>query len=115
MSSDTIFGKIIRGEVPAQKVFEDDDLIVLRDIQPVAPHHLLVIPRKPIVNAADASPQDAELLGKLILRAAQVARDEGFADSGFRLVLNVNADGGQSVDHLHLHVIGGRRMTWPPG
>ena len=112
---DTIFGKIARGEVPADRVYEDDDVIAFRDLQPQAPVHLLVIPRKPIPTLNDAQPEDAELLGKLLLAAARVARATGIAESGYRTVLNCNADAGQVVFHLHLHILGGRSMQWPPG
>lgn len=113
--SDTIFAKIIRGEIPTQKVFEDDHMIAIRDVAPAAPTHILVIPKKPIVNIDEAEEEDALLLGSMLLRARAIAREEGFADSGYRLVFNCNRDGGQSVDHLHLHILGGRAMGWPPG
>ncbi|WP_295451124.1 histidine triad nucleotide-binding protein [uncultured Thiodictyon sp.] len=113
--SDTIFGKIARGEVPADVVYEDDEVLVFRDLGPQAPVHLLVIPRKPIATLNDAQPADAQLLGKLLLAAAKAAALTGIADSGYRTVLNCNAAGGQEVFHLHLHVLGGRPMQWPPG
>ena len=113
--ADTIFAKIIRGEIPAQKVFEDDAMIAIRDVAPAAPTHILVLPKKPLVNIADADESDALLLGSMLLRAAAIARDEGFSESGFRLVININEDGGQSVPHLHLHVLAGRSLGWPPG
>jgi len=113
--ADTVFAKIMRGDIPADIVYEDGEMIAIRDINPAAPTHILVIPRKPIVNMDDAGSDDADLLGRLQLRAAQIARDEGIADDGYRLVFNVNKDGGQSVDHLHLHILGGRKMSWPPG
>lgn len=112
---DTIFGKIARGEVPADLVYEDDEVLAFRDLQPQAPVHLLVIPRKPIPTLNDAQPEDAELLGKLLLAAARVARATGIAETGYRTVLNCNADAGQVVFHLHLHILGGRPMQWPPG
>ncbi len=111
----TIFQKIIDGEIPADKVYEDDEVLAFRDIQPVAPTHILVIPKRPIVNVATATEADAALLGKLMLTAAKVARDEGIEDGGYRLVTNIGREGGQSVYHLHIHVIGGRRLSWPPG
>ncbi|PJB39776.1 MAG: histidine triad nucleotide-binding protein [Deltaproteobacteria bacterium CG_4_9_14_3_um_filter_63_12] len=113
--ADTIFAKIIRGEIPAQKVFEDDAMIAIRDVAPAAPTHILVLPKKPLVNIADADESDALLLGSMLLRAAAIARDEGFSESGYRLVFNINKDGGQSVPHLHLHVLAGRSLGWPPG
>lgn len=113
--TDTIFGKIARGEVPADLVYEDQDLVVFRDISPQAPVHLLVIPRKPIPTLNDAGPEDAELIGKLFLAAARVAREAGIAERGYRTVVNCNAAAGQTVFHLHLHVLGGRPLQWPPG
>ncbi len=112
--SDTIFGRILRGEVPADFVHQDEHCVVIRDVNPQAPVHLLVIPRKPLVSLADAAEDDRELLGHLLLVAKSVAEAEGLAD-GWRLVANVGPEGGQEVPHLHLHVLGGRRMTWPPG
>lgn len=113
--SDTIFGKIARGEIPADLVYEDDDLVAFRDLSPQAPTHILVIPRKPIPTLNDATAGDAELIGKLFLAAARVAREAGIAESGYRTVVNCNAAAGQTVFHLHLHVLGGRPMQWPPG
>ena len=111
----TIFAKILNGEIPADKIHEDDLCIAFRDIAPQAPHHVLVIPRKPIVSMASAEPEDAALLGHLMLVAAKVARDLGLDSDGYRLVTNVGRDGGQSVFHLHIHVLGGRPLGWPPG
>ncbi len=113
--TDTIFGKIARGEIPADLVYEDEDLVVFRDISPQAPVHLLVIPRKSIATLDDAGPEDAELIGKLFLAAARVAREAGIAERGYRTVVNCNAAAGQTVFHLHLHVLGGRPLQWPPG
>lgn len=113
--SDTIFGKIASGEIPADLVYRDEDVVAFRDISPQAPTHLLVIPRKPIPTLDAAGPEDAELLGKLLLVAAQVAREAGLAERGYRTVINCNAEAGQTVFHLHLHVLGGRPMQWPPG
>jgi histidine triad (HIT) family protein len=115
VGGDTIFGKIIRKEIPAQIVYEDDDVLAFRDINPVAPVHVLVIPKTPIQSVAHVSDEDALLLGKLLVAAAQIARAEGLEEGGYRVVTNVGADAGQSVFHLHLHVIGGRGMSWPPG
>jgi histidine triad (HIT) family protein len=110
----TIFQKIIDREIPADIVHEDDRCLAFRDTRPQAPVHVLVIPKKPIVNLAGTDDADRDLLGHLLLVVRQVARQEGL-DDGFRVVANVGPDGGQTVDHLHLHVLGGRRMTWPPG
>lgn len=113
-STDTIFGKILRDELPATKVYEDDECIAFRDIYPAAPMHILVIPRKPIPRLCDAKPEDKALLGHLMLVANKVAEQEGLGDK-FRLVINNGEDAGQTVFHLHLHVIGGRSLSWPPG
>jgi histidine triad (HIT) family protein len=112
---DTIFGKIARGEIPADLVYEDDEVVAFRDLSPQAPTHVLVIPRKPIPTLNDASADDALLIGKLLLAAARVAKDLGIADAGYRTVVNCNAAAGQTVFHLHVHVLGGRPMGWPPG
>ena len=109
----TIFQKIIDGEIPAQKVHEDDEVLAFRDVAPKAPFHVLVIPKEPIRSLAEATPDDGALLGKVLLVAAKVARDAGI--EGYRVVTNIGEDGGQSVLHLHFHVMGGRRMSWPPG
>lgn len=111
--NDTIFGMILRGEIPSDKVYEDDRALAFRDVNPAAPTHILVIPKKHIVNCMDAGPEDAELLGHLMLTAAKVAEAEGL--EGFRLVVNNGASVGQTVFHLHVHVIGGRALSWPPG
>ncbi len=111
----TIFQKIIDGEIPADKVYEDADVLAFRDIQPQAPHHILVIPKTPIVSMAHAKPEHDALIGKVMRVAAQVARDIGLEDDGYRLVTNIGQHGGQSVYHLHIHVLGGRQMIWPPG
>ena len=111
--NDTIFGKILRGEIPCDKVYEDEHCLAFRDINAAAPTHVLVIPRKHIVNLFDAADDDAELLGHLLLAARNVAKQEGLDD--FRLAVNNGAGVGQSVFHLHLHVLGGRSFAWPPG
>lgn len=113
--TNTIFGKIAQGEIPADLVYEDDDLVAFRDISPQAPVHILVIPRKPIPTLNDAGPEDAELIGKLFLAAARVAKEAGIAERGYRTLINCNAAAGQTVFHLHLHVLGGRPLQWPPG
>ena len=113
--ADTIFDKILRREIPADIVYEDDQILAFRDAAPQAPTHILVIPKEPLVNLLDATPDHTLLLGQLMQAAVQVARTLGLAEDGFRVVVNVGKDGGQSVDHLHLHVLGGRHLTWPPG
>ena len=113
--ADTIFDKILRREIPADIVYEDDQVLAFRDVAPQAPTHVLVIPKEPLVNLLDATPDHTLLLGQLMQAAVYVARTLGLAEDGFRVVVNVGKDGGQSVDHLHLHVLGGRHLTWPPG
>jgi histidine triad (HIT) family protein len=113
--ADTIFSKIIRREIPADIVYEDDHVLAFRDVAPQAPTHVLVIPKEPLTDLLDAGPDHTLLLGQLMQAAAHVARALGLAESGFRVVANVGPDAGQSVDHLHLHVLGGRQLTWPPG
>ncbi|MGQ0619628.1 MAG: histidine triad nucleotide-binding protein [Panacagrimonas sp.] len=110
----TLFEKIIDREIPASLVFEDERCVVIKDINPTAPLHLLVIPRKPMPRLCDAVPEDQALLGHLLLVASKVAADAGYGDA-FRLVINNGAAAGQSVFHLHLHVIAGRPLKWPPG
>ncbi|TAF50627.1 MAG: histidine triad nucleotide-binding protein [Oscillatoriales cyanobacterium] len=113
--TDTIFAKIIRREIPADIVYEDDLCLAFRDIMPQAPTHVLVIPKKPIPRLSDATPEDTALLGHLLATVAIVARDLGLADNGYRVVMNNGDDGGQTVNHLHIHILGGRSMQWPPG
>ncbi|MBW7866395.1 MAG: histidine triad nucleotide-binding protein [Candidatus Hydrogenedens sp.] len=115
MAEDTIFGKIIRGEIPCDKVYEDDAYLAFRDIHPAAPVHVLVIPKKPIPTLNDAGEADAALLGGLLLCAARVARILGVGETGYRTVINCGREAGQEVFHLHLHLLGGRGMSWPPG
>lgn len=110
-----LFCKIARGEIPANVVFEDTDIMVFHDVSPQAPKHLLVIPKIHIATLNDTAPKHEALLGRMILAATQSAVTEGFNETGYRLVFNVNSDGGQTVHHIHLHVLGGRQMTWPPG
>ena len=114
-SGDMLFGKIIRREIPAQIVHETENVLAFRDINPVAPVHILIIPKKPIRNIAAATAEDRQLLGELMLEAAEVARREGLEEGGYRIVTNNGADAGQTVFHLHLHIIGGRPFAWPPG
>ena len=111
----TIFDKIIAREIPADIVHEDDEVLAFRDINPQAPVHVLFIPKRPIATLDAAQPSDAELVGRLVLAAAAYARREGFAERGYRVVMNCNADGGQTVFHIHLHLLAGRTMKWPPG
>ncbi|MFP4155552.1 MAG: histidine triad nucleotide-binding protein [Halothiobacillaceae bacterium] len=113
--SETIFSRIIRREIPADIVFEDDEILAFRDINPQAPLHVLVIPKKPIPTLDDLLLEDAPLIGRMFLVAAQIARDEGVSEQGYRTVFNCREHGGQEVYHLHLHVLGGRAMSWPPG
>jgi histidine triad (HIT) family protein len=109
-----VFAKVLRGEIQATIVFEDEHCLAFRDIDPKAPTHVLLIPKRGIARVADASPEDAALLGHLLWAAGEVARAEGCADA-FRLVINNGAGAGQSVFHLHVHLLGGRAMGWPPG
>lgn len=110
-----IFCRIAAGEIPAKLVLENEHVVAFHDLNPHAPVHVLVIPRRHIVNVGSAEPGDAETLGQVLLACRRVAETLGVAESGFRVVLNTNADAGQSVDHLHAHVLGGRHLTWPPG
>jgi histidine triad (HIT) family protein len=110
-----LFCNIVARKTPAQIVFENDDVLAFTDIRPVAPTHALVIPKKHIVGIHDATPEDAPALGQLLLAARDVAEKLGLADGGYRLVVNQGPDAGQSVFHIHCHVIGGRPMAWPPG
>ena len=111
----TLFEKIVARQIPARIVFEDDQVLAFHDIDPKAPTHVLVIPKKPIPRIGQAGVEDQQLLGHLLLKAAEVAAKLGLASSGYRLVINHGAHGGESVPHLHCHVLGGRAMTWPPG
>jgi histidine triad (HIT) family protein len=111
---ETIFSKIIRREIPADIIYEDDLVLAFKDIHPQAPVHILVIPKKPIPTLADAESQDRALLGHLLLTAKRVAEEAGLKN-GYRVVINTGDDGGQTVHHLHLHILGGRQLDWPPG
>jgi len=113
--SDCIFCKIGAGEIPSDKVYEDDSLFGFRDIQPQAPTHVVVIPKRHIATMNDFTESDAGLLSAMLLTCKKIAADEGLSETGYRIVINCNADGGQSVFHLHAHLLGGRKMTWPPG
>ena len=112
---ETLFAKIIKGDIPCDKVYEDDEYFAFRDINPQAPTHILIIPKKPIPKISDATEADKELLGGLILTANRIADQEGLNESGYRFVINCGEGAGQTVFHVHLHLLGGRAMTWPPG
>lgn len=111
----SLFTKIARGEIPGHIVHQDDLCFAIRDIQPQGPLHLLIIPRKEIVSIAAVSAEDQATLGHLMMVASQLAKEHGVAETGFRLVINTGADGGQTVPHLHVHLIAGRPLHWPPG
>lgn len=111
----TLFQKIADKEIPAAIVYEDDLCVAFRDISPVAPVHVLLVPRKPLPDIAAATAEDAALLAHLMLKVGDIARAEGLAESGFRTVMNTGAEAGQTVPHLHIHIIGGRSLQWPPG
>lgn len=111
----TIFEKIASREIPAEIIHETDELVAFRDVNPQAPIHVLIVPKKHIVRIGEAGDLDAELLGRLLLAAREVARKEGVSESGYRLVINNGRDAGESVPHLHLHLLGGRSLQWPPG
>jgi histidine triad (HIT) family protein len=111
----TLFEKIANHEIPAQILHEDEEIVAFRDISPKAPQHIVIIPRKPIPSVNDVAPEDAALIGKLVLVAKQLAVAHGIAETGYRLVINCGKDAGQSVDHLHMHLLGGRELDWPPG
>ena len=110
-----VFARILRGELPAQKLHEDEHCVALRDVAPQAPTHFLVVPKRPIASLADATEADAPLLGHLLLTANRVARELGVADGGARVVINNGAGAGQTLFHLHVHVLAGRPFGWPPG
>jgi histidine triad (HIT) family protein len=112
---DCLFCKIVEGDVPASIVHRDDHLIAFKDINPQAPLHVLIVPRRHIASLNALGPEDDDLVGEMVRRAAAIARDHGVADTGYRTVFNCNADAGQTVFHIHLHVLGGRGMSWPPG
>ena len=113
--ADCLFCRIVRKEIPASIVYEDDRLLAFNDINPQAPLHALVVPKRHIDSLNALAPSDDGLVGEMIRRAAAIARDKGFADRGFRTVFNTNAEAGQTVFHIHLHVLAGRGLTWPPG
>ncbi|MBA2651780.1 MAG: histidine triad nucleotide-binding protein [Tatlockia sp.] len=112
---DCLFCKIAQGEIPSKVAFEDPDMIVIHDIRPQAPIHMLVLPKKHIATINDIDSENEQLLGRMIVTAKKMAKAEKIAEEGYRLVFNVNSGGGQDVYHIHLHILGGRQMTWPPG
>jgi len=114
MSEGTIFDKIISKEIPAEIIYENDDVLAFNDINPQAPIHFLIIPKKAIATVNDVTEENAALIGKLYLAAAEIAKERGFADNGYRCVMNCNNDGGQTVYHIHLHVLAGKPLGWPP-
>ncbi|MGH7849326.1 MAG: histidine triad nucleotide-binding protein [Thermodesulfobacteriota bacterium] len=111
----SIFTKIIKREIPAAIVYEDDECIAFRDIDPKAPVHILLVPRKEIPSLDQVTENDKTLLGHLMVKASEIAKAEGISDSGYRVVVNTNKEGGQEVYHIHMHILGGRQMNWPPG
>ena len=113
--ADCLFCKVIAGDIPATIVFQDDRVVAFRDINPQAPMHVLVVPRRHIATLNDLTAEDDALVGELTRRAAAIAREHGHADRGYRTVFNCNAGAGQTVFHIHMHVLGGRPLTWPPG
>ena len=112
---DCLFCRVAAGEIPASIVYEDTRLIAFRDINPQAPTHILVIPRQHIASLNDLGPEDDALVGEMTRRAAAIAKEEGLAERGYRVLFNCNADAGQTVFHIHMHLVGGRRLGWPPG
>lgn len=115
MGDNCIFCRIVSGEIPATKVYEDDVCVAFNDLSPQAPTHILIVPRRHVDSLDQAAADDREPLGHLLLSAAKIAREKGFADSGYRVVINTNADGGQTVFHLHVHLLAGRPFVFPPG
>jgi histidine triad (HIT) family protein len=115
MSDQCLFCKIRDGEIPGEFLYRDEDLFAIRDINPQAPYHILLIPNRHIAKISDLRGEDAELSGKLIVAAARIAESLGFAESGYRTVFNCGSEAGQTVYHIHLHVLGGRALSWPPG
>ena len=113
--SKTLFEKIIAREIPGDIVYEDDWVVAFRDIHPQAPTHILIVPRTPVPRVSEARVDDREILGHLLLKAAEIAAQEGIKDSGYRLVINNGPHAGEAVPHLHCHILGGRPMSWPPG
>ena len=112
---DSIFTKIINREIPAEIIYEDEYLVAFPDINPQAPVHCLIVPKKQIPTLNDVTPEDSDIFGKIILAAKKIAREKGIDESGYRLVFNCNEGAGQTVFHIHCHLLGGRNMNWPPG
>lgn len=112
---DCLFCKIVAGEIPSAKVYEDDKVYAFRDIEPQAPVHILIIPKEHIASANELTEENASIVGHIFAVAAKIANDEGIADGGYRIVNNCGQDGGQTVGHLHFHMLGGRSLAWPPG
>lgn len=110
-----LFCKIIAGEIPSDKVYENEHVFAFRDIDPKAPTHILIVPKEHIATTNDLDESHKSIVGEIVLTAKQLAKDEGIAESGYRTVFNCNKDGGQAVYHIHLHLLGGRQMNWPPG
>jgi histidine triad (HIT) family protein len=115
MPSDCLFCRITSGELPSAQIYADDAVVAIRDISPQAPTHILLLSRKHIASVRELGEVDHDLVGKIFAVATELAAREGIAEDGYRLVVNVGRNGGQTVDHLHVHMLGGRRMTWPPG
>ncbi|MCK5262880.1 MAG: histidine triad nucleotide-binding protein [Gammaproteobacteria bacterium] len=113
--SDCLFCKILDGEIPCDRVYENDQVVAFRDVNPQAPTHVLVIPRKHISTVNDLTADDKNIVGEMMLAAKAVAKQDGIEESGYRMVMNCNEGAGQTVFHIHLHILGGRRMNWPPG
>ena len=113
--TDCLFCKIRDGDIPADAVYENDDILAFKDVNPQAPTHILIVPRKHIASVNDLEDEDADIMGKMMLAAQDIASFEGVAVNGYRLVVNCNADAGQTVFHIHMHLLGGRNMIWPPG
>jgi histidine triad (HIT) family protein len=113
--NDCIFCRIIKGEIPGKKIYEDDEMLTFHDITPMAPVHFLLIPKKHIKSLMHLEAEDAALMGRLLGKAQELAKEQGCEENGARFVINAGRDGGQTVDHLHIHVLGGRALSWPPG
>ena len=115
MNDDCIFCKIIKGEIPGKKVYEDDEMLAFHDLRPMAPVHVLLIPKKHITSLLELETEDITLAGRLLYKAQELAREQGCGENGARFVINAKRHGGQTVDHLHIHILGGRALGWPPG
>ena len=113
--SSCLFCSIAAGDIPCTEVYSDEEFLAFRDIEPRAPVHVLVIPRRHIASLDDLEPADADLIGRLMVKATEIARHEGLTPGGYRFVVNCGSEGGQTVDHVHLHILGGRALQWPPG